>query len=957
MKTIIALFLLNILAISSSYSQNLQKQSENSDVKLHEMPMIIRNDESAYNRWLKKEVIKSRLLDDMENTSNWKLEGRGEMILTNDRSKDGSHSIRMQTRSRYEDDKSPDNQRNYGTTGVRRTFDGEDWTSFNRISIWVYPYLPGWTVSTGRLFLYSDGKVKIPGGFYPVYQAAQDLKNNEWNHIVWEITDLPRDRVTGIKFEVRRQGNEPEASDTITFDLDQMELQQVSPDHYEGWNVAPGRIAFSHTGYQTGSAKEAISSDLTAGEFQVISGKTDQSVLTKKVVQEKTRLGNFQVMDFSEIREPGSYTIKAGNTQTRPFQINDDVWRETIWKEINFYYVERCGTDIPGIHRVCHRDWTVEHNGKKIVINGGWHDAGDLSQGLVNTAEAVYAMFSLAERIRLQYGEDILYKRLIEEAKWGLEWVNKTSFRDGYRSTWATMGLWSDGILGNNDDVTSRAQNSPHENFQASAAEAVAANVLWKSEPLLAADNLNRAKEDFKFALEGMPGRGSVVESASIGVLAACDLFKITGQQYYRDEAKRLAKMVMDSQQRSVLPGLQLPITGFFYTSPAKVKLQQYNHRSHEQASITALAKLCKRLPDDPDWIKWYSAVVLHSEFFQKTMAGLTEPYNMLPNSIHKLDEYLTANEAIREIVKQQIMNGINVGTDWYIRVYAVQPEGAFRGNYGTMLSQAKAVSTAAQLRGSLDLARLAEAQLHWVVGLNPFSQSTMYGEGYDYQQQYSAMSGDIVGALPVGIKSRENFDLPYWPAHNHPNYKEVWVHPVSRWLALMEDLSGPALVEGLANDAVQFQEKTTGKNISVQPDASNGRFRIQVPEGIYSVKSGTFTRNMVLMPASLVSVDLRPAFAVDAEVAYTTNESSGSLTIEAKVNGKGIHRFRILSDNLSVTENEKEINLDNNKSVTWQVKINDIDTPWVAVIVVDGNITDRFELTGLAKKFPYNSL
>jgi hypothetical protein len=364
-----------------------------------------------------------------------------------------------------------------------------------------------------------------------------------------------------------------------------------------------------------------------------------------------------------------------------------------------------------------------------------------------------------------------------------------------------------------------------------------------------------------------------------------------------------------------------------------------------------ALSKLCETLPDESDWITWYSAVVLHSEFFQKAMSQLTEPYRMLPNSLRKADEYLTANETDRENVRQQILNGIKVGTDWYVRVYAVQPQGAFRGNYGTMLSQTKAISAAAQLRGSLDLAELAEDQVHWVVGRNPFGQSTMYGEGYDYQPQYSAMSGDIVGSLPVGIKSRENFDQPYWPGHNHPNYKEVWVHPVSRWIDLMTDIAGPAVVEGQADGSVKFRETRTGTTITVNTDRATGKFLARIPEGDYSVQSGSVTRNLVLLPASLTHLDLRPASALDVEVSATTNDAASTVTIEAKVNGKGIHHLRLFADNLSVKNTEEELNLNNNNKVSWQVKIIEPDRPWVAVVVTDGKITDRHELFGLLKQ------
>ena len=58
------------------------------------------------------------------------------------------------------------------------------------------------------------------------------------------------------------------------------------------------------------------------------------------------------------------------------------------------------------------------------------------------------------------------------------------------------------------------------------------------------------------------------------------------------------------------------------------------------------------------------------------------------------------------------------------------------------MLSQTKAVAAAAALRKRPELLDLCQKQLYWIVGLNPFAQSTMYGEGYDYAPQYTARSG-----------------------------------------------------------------------------------------------------------------------------------------------------------------------------------------------------------------------
>jgi len=127
------------------------------------------------------------------------------------------------------------------------------------------------------------------------------------------------------------------------------------------------------------------------------------------------------------------------------------------------------------------------------------------------------------------------------------------------------------------------------------------------------------------------------------------------------------------------------------------------------------------------------------------------------------------------------------MGDDWYLRSFPVWF--ARRGNFGILLSQAKALSAVSRLRGDSAGFDLAQRQAQWIVGRNPFAQSTMYGEGYDWAQQYSVSSGDFVGSLPVGMQSRGTTDLPYWPSQNMYVYKEVWVHPSSRWLWLMADL------------------------------------------------------------------------------------------------------------------------------------------------------------------------
>ncbi len=155
--------------------------------------------------------------------------------------------------------------------------------------------------------------------------------------------------------------------------------------------------------------------------------------------------------------------------------------------------------------------------------------------------------------------------------------------------------------------------------------------------------------------------------------------------------------------------------------------------------------------------MKWYSAVVLYSEY-QKTLATFTAPYGMLPAGVYRVDESSNTAHLKRLRYRQQAEQGIRLAENYYLRLFPVWlGNGLQRGNNTIILSKAKALSAAARLRDDPELANLCRVQLQWVLGRNPFSQSTMYGEGYDYPPLYAALSGNMVGALPVGIQTRLN--------------------------------------------------------------------------------------------------------------------------------------------------------------------------------------------------------
>ena len=63
-----------------------------------------------------------------------------------------------------------------------------------------------------------------------------------------------------------------------------------------------------------GSSKSAIASDLKASEFRLVDEKSHQIVLSKPIQTVKSHLGTFQLLDFSEIQQTGSYFIGKSGT-------------------------------------------------------------------------------------------------------------------------------------------------------------------------------------------------------------------------------------------------------------------------------------------------------------------------------------------------------------------------------------------------------------------------------------------------------------------------------------------------------------------------------------------------------------------------------------------------------------------------------------------------------------------
>ncbi|MFC2125263.1 glycoside hydrolase family 9 protein [Bacteroidota bacterium] len=936
------------------------------------LPMKEQFENSLRHVWQNKEVYASQMLADMEDPSGWTVDGIGEISYTSERSKEGSKSMRFQTPMRDEEyikrameEEGKSGGRPGGRTRAVLTFDQpQDWSEFNRISLWLYVHPSEMrTISLSLSFRCEDA----PSSFTDPRSntVIQHTIPEQWNHVIWEIPNLQRDKVTEFAISQSSRGHDPGMEVIVTYDIDQIELQLVDAEKYEGWEVAEGKIAFNHVGYRPAQTKTAIASDLTVSEFQLIDVLSGNEVFTNSIKPISNDRGKFQVLDFSNFHTQGKYIIQAGDIKTRPFIISDTLWKQPLLKAMNFYYCERCGFDIPGIHPVCHKDWQGIHNDKTKIINGGWHDAGDLSQATYRTITGIYAMLEFINQLDPRDTDAAMKELIVEEALWGLDWLLKTRFGDGFRINWSKMRMYTDGIIGNDDDVVTPAGNIPWENFLAAGTEAFAYRVFKDKKPELAKEFLQAAEEDWEAAAKSQsdwetlerPGfftsfrAGNTYVTVSWGIISSLHLHKATGEKKYSDRAIEYGRLLMRLQEQLFLDGI--PITGYFYTGTEKKSICNYSHGAYEEASLLALKGLCETFLDHEDWINWYGAITLHSEYFIKRGAEYTAPYYMIPASVYRRSEILNIPDTVaRQEMLSQFLDGTRFTDEYYLHCFPVWIGRGYHGGTGVQLSETMALTAAMQVRNDPAGEDLASKQLQWIFGGNPFSQSLMYGEGYDFAPLYGPNPGDIVGAIPVGMDCMHN-DEPYWDGTNIWTYKEIWVLPNNRFLFNMAYLGMPGLVQGNIQSSdlstISFTEQKTGmkKSISVSAD---GTFQAVLPSGNYLIEYGDSHKAFTVVSGGNYNVILDPSHDIELTAKVKNqNTVENTVQIEVVAEGKGIHNLDIRVFNGTVSEPSKSIDLGEGKKINlnWDIQINEMESPWVCVIIPDGDFTWKNELTG----------
>lgn len=154
--------------------------------------------------------------------------------------------------------------------------------------------------------------------------------------------------------------------------------------------------------------------------------------LAPKAIDDSAQTGEevFQG-DFSSLTRSGRYRVVAGGMHSAPFRIAPDVCNPLYRSALDCFRLIRCGGPVEdratGIrHPACHTgDASFHGNGPKLDLTGGWHNACDCGKHVIEAAISCAWMLNLAEL------EGIRHPALLDEARWGLDWILKMQQPDG----------------------------------------------------------------------------------------------------------------------------------------------------------------------------------------------------------------------------------------------------------------------------------------------------------------------------------------------------------------------------------------------------------------------------------------------------------------------------------------------------------------------------------------------
>ena len=203
-------------------------------------------------------------------------------------------------------------------------------------------------------------------------------------------------------------------------------------------------IRINQLGYTPQGMKVAVwcsKDDAPIQNFELIDSATGKKAFSNKAGKSFGAYGPFTNtyrLNFSSYKKPGVYYLKAGKAVSPAFKINDDVYKGTADFCLFYMRQQRSGFN-PFLKDSCHTHDGYTMYGPMpdstyINVVGGWHDASDYLQYSTTSANATYHLLAAYRDFPNVFDDEKQANGLdgkngiadvLDEAKWGLDWLLK----------------------------------------------------------------------------------------------------------------------------------------------------------------------------------------------------------------------------------------------------------------------------------------------------------------------------------------------------------------------------------------------------------------------------------------------------------------------------------------------------------------------------------------------------
>jgi hypothetical protein len=210
-------------------------------------------------------------------------------------------------------------------------------------------------------------------------------------------------------------------------------------------------IRINLLGYKPGRVKVAVWAGKTKTaitSFVVVDASTNKKVFESDCSLSFGEYGPFKEtyrLDFSDFTQKGKYYLKAGNTISPLFTIDEHVYAGSADFCLRYMRQQRCGYN-PFLQDSCHVDdgytmYGPMPDSTHIDVVGGWHDASDYLQYVTTSANATYHLMAAWRDYPRAFSDYFLsdghtgnngWPDVLDEARWGLDWLMKMHPNDDW---------------------------------------------------------------------------------------------------------------------------------------------------------------------------------------------------------------------------------------------------------------------------------------------------------------------------------------------------------------------------------------------------------------------------------------------------------------------------------------------------------------------------------------------